>query len=142
MGLVATREKRDKLRLLWLAAKETNPDNPSLLDQLTAALKLAEEAMQNGRFVSSTSGAGRHVAFSAVSGMTPLDAKRMTGELLDLYDRASTYLALEDEAPSQEAIYNQMLNGTQGPRLVRVGSFRSDFTNIRHGSSTGSSVVV
>ena len=141
MGLVATREKRDKLRLLWAAALEANRDQPSLLDQLNAALKIAEEAMQNGRFVSSTSGAGRHVAFAAVSGMTPLDAKRLSGELLDLYDKAAAYLiSVNQEAPSEAAIYSQMLNGTTGPRLVRVGAFRSDFTNIRIGT-LGTSIV-
>lgn len=129
MGLVATRDKRDKLRLLWIAAQEANRDAPSLLDQLYAALKIAEEAVQNGRFVSSTSGAGRHVAFAAVSGYAPNDAKRMIGELLDLYDRASAYLLAENaEAPVEAAIYAQMLNGTDGARLVAVREVAYDYS--------------
>src|SRR5512146_1398021 len=148
MGLIATRDKRDRLRLLF---EDSQTTAQPLKTVLMAAMRLCDAAIANGTWLSSTGEGGGSVAFSVLSSQTPQDARRLCGELLDLYDvvvawfQAGTPSAYGsttavyspsnpltgDTKADDLVIFNQMLgvskpaqslaSGPTGPRLVRVG---------------------
>lgn len=130
MGLIATRDKRDKLRLFYDAASKAALP---LQGVLMAGLQAADDSAPNGAWVSSTSEAGGSVAFSVLQGMSPLAARRLCGELLDLYDKVVAYLP---SGSTDAAIYAQMIGGSTvtGPTLFRRGGSLADWTGIRYGA--------
>lgn len=118
MGEIRTQDKRDKLRLF-------RAQGGDLWEVLMAALKTADDAVSNGAFVSSTAEAGGSVSFQILNEYSPVVARRLVGELLDLYDRAVNALGSSD---NDEATYNTMMNS-----LVAVRRYGNDFTGLRYG---------
>ncbi|MDB6017681.1 MAG: hypothetical protein JWR19_2170 [Pedosphaera sp.] len=131
MSEIRTRDKRDKLRLIFAKCTEANRLQPSLM----ALLQLCDDAIGGsgtpGTFLSSTSEAHNHVAFEALKGFTPIDAKRMAGELLDLFDSIVKGLGKD---PNDPATYTdaQAYAGMMAA-LVAVRRFRLDHTGLRYG---------
>lgn len=133
MGEIRTRDKRDKLRLLYAGLSGSGK---RLRESLYDSLRACDEALSGptpGTFISSTGEAGGSVSFSTVMGFTPMDAKRLVGELLDLHD--SCVLKIDGGDPddtdtyTDAAVYKSMMG-----LLVAVRRFRNDYTGLRYGA--------
>jgi len=138
MGLIATQDKRDKLRLFFKTAQDTGK---SLKDVLMASLAACDAVAPNGTWLSSTSEAGGSASFSVLQSLSPEKARRLVGELLDLYDQVVAYLPTTTPATAVNDfnVYTQMMGIGPlmvGPRLHRVGSFQADYTGLRYGCGT------
>jgi hypothetical protein len=126
MGELRSQDKRDKLRLFYKQANAGGGAGGTLIEVLEAALKTADDAVSNGAFVVSTAEAGGSVSFQLLNEYSPVMARRLVGELLDLYDRAVNALG---SSSNDEAIYNTMKSS-----LVAVRRFANDFTGLRYGA--------
>ena len=126
MGELRSQDKRDKLRLFFKQTDAGGGTEGSLLEVLEAALKTADDAVSNGTFVVSTAEAGGSVSFQLLSEYSPVMARRLVGELLDLYDRAVNALG---SAENDAATFS-----TMKASLVAVRQYRSDFTGLRYGT--------
>ncbi len=122
MSELRTQDKRDKLRLLF----ETVTAGTTLKQTLMAQLRTADAAVANGSFLTSTSEAGGSASFLILSEYSPVVARRLIGELLDLYEARLAELTVDT---SDTAVYNAMMTS-----LVAVRRFHTDFTGIRYGS--------
>ena len=123
MGEIRSQDKRDKLRLLNAQRK---PQAKALQTLLMDALQLCDDALSGatpGTFVSSTSEAGGSVSFQMLNNFSPMDAKRLIGELLDLYDAV-----VAKGAAGDDAIYSAMMCA-----LKPIRRFRQDYTGLRYG---------
>ena len=127
MGELRSQDKRDKLRLFYKQADAGGGTGGTLLDVLEAALKTADDAVSNGAFVVSTAEAGGSVSFQLLNEYSPVMARRLVGELLDLHDRALNVLSVLGAYTDAE-IYGTMKNS-----LVAVRRFSNDYTGLRYG---------
>jgi hypothetical protein len=90
------------------------------------SLQFCDDALNGatpGTFVSSTSEGGGSVSFQMLNQFSPMDAKRLIGELLDLFDRVVASGVVGDDA-----IYSAMMC-----RLKPIRRFRQDYTGLRYG---------
>jgi hypothetical protein len=131
MGELRSQDKRDKLRLLY--AQTQGADGKRLQDVLMAALAAADAAISGatpGTFLSSTNEGGGSASFQALSDLSPAMAKRLIGELLDLYDWVTAGADNPNPVTSdQDAdIYAAMMQC-----LVAIRRFRNDYTGLRYG---------
>lgn len=128
MGEIRTRDKRDKLRLLY-----ANLGGARLRQVLYDALKVCDDALNSttpGTFISSSSEAGGSTGISAISGFSPMDAKRLIGELLDYHDDCASTLGGTPDKPDtyEDAdVYGMML-----ATLKPVRRFKNDYTGLRY----------
>lgn len=136
MGLISRRDKRDKLRLFYAAALDVpkvadddGAEASKLFAVLMGALKACDESINSGRMVSSTSGAGRTTAFQLLTEFSPVQARRLVGELLDLYE------VVKVDGVTDAVVYAAMMDKLR----KRVATLRQDYTGLRYGS--GVSVV-
>ena len=131
MGEIRTRDKRDKLRLLYDGLKASGK---RLRDTLYDSLRLCDDALSGptpGTFVSSTGEAGGSVAFQTVAGFTPMDAKRLIGELLDYCDDCISTLGGDPDNP--DSYTDAQVYGLMMATLKPVRRFKNDFTGLRYG---------
>ena len=124
MAFISTRDKRDKLRLIWANCQS---NQTGLEAALLAALVEADAAVGTGKWVSGTSGNGRTVSLSVLATFTPLEARRLAGELNDLFAVSTAALAEASSAtPADSDIFSEMMS-----RLIKPGPTFNDFTLIR-----------
>jgi hypothetical protein len=90
---------------------------------LQATLQEADAAVIQGRVISSSSGNGKSIGFSILSDFSPVAARRLAGELCDLYDSAKAALA---GTPEDAAIYAGMMAS-----LVIIRDHGNDFSEMR-----------
>lgn len=135
MGLIATRDKRDKLRLLFEDSKSGAGAGSGLKKVLMDALRACDQVAPNGTWLSGSGEAGGSISLSVLQDMSPVQARRLIGELVDLYDKVVAYLACKGTEATDEAIFNQMMGVSVrcGPRLVRVSSVKQDYSGLRYG---------
>lgn len=131
MGEIRTRDKRDKLRLVYAGCAASGMRlQPALMEALT----LCDAALSGptpGTFLSSSSEAGGSVSFSAVSGYSPIDAKRLVGELLDYFDKVVVAL---DGDPNDINTYEDVeVYAAMMAAMIPVRRYRNDYTGLRYG---------
>lgn len=123
MGEIRTRDKRDKLRLLYAGTPAGGTeDGPTLSQTLMAALRVADEAVSTGSFVVSNSEAGGSTSLQILAEFSPVAARRLVGELLDLYDRAVAQL----ESADDDADTYALMMGSLAP----IREYHADFTSL------------
>ena len=128
MGEIRTRDKRDKLRLLYAGL-----NGKRLRQSLYDALKICDDALNGptpGTWLASSAEAGGSNSFMAVQGFSPMDAKRLIGELLDYCDDCITTLGGDPEVNASYAdkdVYGMML-----ATLKPVRRFKNDYTGMRY----------
>lgn len=133
MGEIRSQDKRDKLRLIYADLKGSERRlKDALLDGLRAASN-AIDGTTPGTFLSSTSEGSGHVAFSSLEGFTPADAKRMYGELNDLYDVAVLNVGSED---TDGPIYDCMMALLLAHQKASRQGIQKDWTGLRYGGAT------
>jgi len=132
MGEIRTQDKRDKLRLLYAGLQASGK---RLRESLYEALATCDAALNGpvpGTFLSSTAEAGGSVSFMMMSGFSPMDAKRLIGELLDLCDATITAL---DGSPEDDTTYtDKPVYAVMMAALVPVRRFTKDYTGLRYGT--------
>ena len=133
MGEVSTRDKRDKLRLLYQSAAKAEKSLESIL---ITALSDADEVVNGGQIMSSTTEAGGSVAFQIMQEFSPVTARRLIGELIDLLEWVAREEEITlggpdgaDETGNDAALYAAMM-----AELVAVRRYQSDYTELRSAS--------
>lgn len=130
MPELRTQDKRDKLRLLYADCKTTGKPLRQLLIE---GLRLCDDALNGptpGTFLSGTSEGGGSVSFSTLNGFSPIEAKRLLGELCDCYDAAvvKTQVVETNDDTNDAVIYAQMMTF-----LKAIRRYRNDYTGLRYG---------
>src|SRR4051794_13619005 len=123
MGEIRTQDKRDKLRLIYAKTPAGGTDGgKKLLPTLMDALTLCDAAINGavpGTFLSATTEDGGSSSFQMLASFSPVDAKRLIGELIDLYEFSLT--KVDDETSDAEIFADMMA------RLKAIRKFRTDF---------------
>lgn len=132
--MATTRDKRDKLRLIYASIGQA--DDAPLGKRLLKLLADCDEAIADGGWISSTSGASGSTSLQVLQDYSPAYAKQVAGELCDLYDKAKAFLGKD---ATDEQVYTQMMGFgiRSGPRLLdKVKGtlrIRSDYSFIVRG---------
>jgi hypothetical protein len=122
VGDICTRDKRDKLVLFMeLAVAEGKPLATVLLD----ALKVADEGVSTGAFLVGTSEAGGSASFQLLKEYSPVTARRLVGELLELYKAAAREVGA--------TVTDETAGAQMFAWLRYVGQFRNNYTYLRFG---------
>ena len=138
MGEIRSQDKRDKLRLLFEDSKNGGlPLQAALMAMLRAADTALTGGATPGTILTSTSEGGGSAGFQSLSfmgGLSPENAKRLLGELLDLFDAAVAHLGVGITGTDDAVIYAQMMGqNPTGPGLRTIRKFRQDYTGLRYG---------
>lgn len=133
MGEIRTRDKRDKLRLLYDLAGSSGQPLASVLMQ---SLRDCDTAVANGAFLSSTSEAGGSVSQLPLQDYSPTVARRLIGELYDLYDSATSALTALGTLSGNPVTADAQIFGVMIGNLVRITRYRNDYTGSRYGAGT------